>query len=145
MLISSLSQNWREDQAGSKKSESHRFYGIQIDSHSFRQETLFIKQNTIVSQRETFSPVLIAQCHEQSVSFKRNSRGKNRKFQPDSCFKIKDAETSNKITGCFTPDISIFLRKQRVIFTSKSFNIKVVFNYYRDLACKNPKQIQVYH
>ena len=53
MLISPLSQNWREDQAGSKKSESHRFYGIQIDSHSFRQETLFIKQNTIVSQRET--------------------------------------------------------------------------------------------
>ena len=77
--------------------------------------------------------------------FKRNSRGKNRKFQPDSCFKIKHAETSNKITGCFTPDISIFLRKQQVIFTSKSFNIKVVFNYYRDLACKNPKQIQVCH
>ena len=56
-----------------------------------------------------------------------------------------NAETSNKITGCFTPNISIFLRKQQVIFTSKSFNIKVVFNYYRDLACKNPKQIQVCH
>ena len=34
--------------------------------------------------------------------------------------------------------------KQQVIFTSTSFNIKIVFNLYGDLACKNPKQIQVY-
>lgn len=80
MLISPLSQNWREDQAGSKKSESHRFYGIQIDSHSFRQETLFIKQNTIVSQRETFSPVLIANAMSNPFHLKEIPEAKTGNF-----------------------------------------------------------------
>lgn len=45
----------------------------------------------------------------------------------------------------FYQNLGIFLRKQQVIFTSTSFNIKIIFNLYRDLDCKNPKQIQVCH
>ena len=54
-------------------------------------------------------------------------------------------QKNKKNYAIFLENLGIFLMKQQVIFTSTSFNIKIIFNLYGDLACKNPKQIQVYH